>query len=133
MANDNELNEAFINILNNAKDALKEHVENVDNRLIFINFVEYKDRVEISFRDSGGGIPKEYMNRVFEPYFTSKHKSIGTGLGLSLTYKIITERHKGLINVHNHKFEYNGKEYKGSEFIVTLPINTKPREQRHKS
>ena len=117
----NELSEAFINIINNSKDALKTNIKNTDDRFIFIDVKEIEnEKIEISFKDSGGGIPNSIINRVFEPYFTSKHQSIGTGLGLSMASKIIKERHYGLITVNNEEYEYNKKLYKGACFKVIL-------------
>jgi PAS domain S-box-containing protein len=117
----NELSEAFINILNNSKDILKEEISNEEDRLIFIDaYKKNSSQVVITFKDSGGGIPDDIINKVFEPYFTSKHQSRGTGLGLAIVDKIIRERHNGTINVSNEQFEYEGKTYKGACFMVVL-------------
>ncbi|WP_368029147.1 PAS domain S-box protein [Arcobacter sp. s6] len=122
--NKNELSEAFINIINNSKDALKANVKNENERFIFIQARKIENnKVEITFKDNGGGIPNEIINRVFEPYFTSKHKSVGTGLGLSMANKIISERHDGLITVCNEVYEYKGKEYTGACFKVIFEKN----------
>ncbi len=119
----NELSEAFINIINNSKDVLKEKVQNEKERFIFIKAKKNKKgAVEISFKDSGGGIPENIIHRVFEPYFTSKHQSVGTGLGLSMVDKIIRERHKGQINVQNEEFVHDGKKYRGACFTITLKL-----------
>jgi PAS domain S-box-containing protein len=119
----NELSEAFINILNNSKDILKEKVSNEEERFIFINaHKKNPSQVLITFKDSGGGIPNDIINRVFEPYFTSKHQSRGTGLGLAMADKIIRERHQGTICVSNEQFEYNGKTYKGACFSIELQL-----------
>ncbi len=64
--------------------------------------------------------PDSIMPKIFEPYFTTKHQSIGTGIGLSMTHKIITEHHKGRIEVHNEEYEYDGKNYKGAFFEITF-------------
>ena len=117
--------EAFINILNNSKDILKEKISNEEDRLIFIDaYKNNESKVIITFKDSGGGIPDDIINRVFEPYFTSKHQSRGTGLGLAMADKIIRERHEGTISVSNEKFEYEGKTYKGACFMVVLNCDT---------
>jgi PAS domain S-box-containing protein len=117
----NELSEAFINILNNSKDILKEEISNEEDRLIFIDaYKKNSSQVVITFKDSGGGIPDDIINKVFEPYFTSKHQSRGTGLGLAIVDKIIRERHNGTINVSNEQFEYEGKTYKGACFMFVL-------------
>ncbi|APW65423.1 hypothetical protein LPB137_05955 [Poseidonibacter parvus] len=117
----NELSEAFINIINNSKDALKTNIKDTDDRFIFVDVKEIEnDKIEISFKDSGKGIPNSIISRVFEPYFTSKHQSIGTGLGLAIVSKIIKERHSGIITVKNEEYEYNNKLYKGACFKVIL-------------
>jgi PAS domain S-box-containing protein len=119
----NELSEAFINILNNSKDILKEKVSNKVDRFIFIHaYKKNSSEIIITFKDTGGGVPDNIINRVFEPYFTSKHKSIGTGLGLSIADKIIRERHKGTISVKNEIYNYKSKSYKSACFIITLPL-----------
>jgi PAS domain S-box-containing protein len=114
---ENELMQAFINIINNAKDALVEN-ETIEVKYIFIEAKSYDNQCEISIKDNGGGIQPLVMNRIFEPYFTTKHKSQGTGLGLAMTYKIITEVHKGIIIASNETYEYSGKEYTGASFTI---------------
>jgi signal transduction histidine kinase len=96
---ENELIQSFINIINNAKDALKEHVG-----------------------EDGGGIPEDIIPRLYEPYFTTKHQSVGTGLGLSMAYQIIVQRHGGDIKVTNKTFEYNGKLFTGAKFTILLDL-----------
>jgi len=113
---ENELIQAFINIINNAKDAIKEN--NEEDKLIFITTSKKDDSLELTIKDSGGGIPKDIIPRVFEPYFTTKHQSIGTGIGLFMTGKIITERHNATINVENTEYEYANKIHKGAMFTI---------------
>jgi len=117
----NELSEAFINILNNAKDALKEFVENEDDRYIFIE-VKKLDENSLVLRiyDSAGGIDSSIKDRIFEPYFTTKYKSQGTGLGLVMVDKILRERYNFKLDVYNKNFTYNNKEYVGACFEVTI-------------
>jgi PAS domain S-box-containing protein len=121
VASKNELSEAFINILNNAKDALKELVENEEDRYIFIE-VKRIDRNSLVLRiyDSAGGIDSSIKDRIFEPYFTTKYKSQGTGLGLVMVDKILRERHNFKLDVYNKKFTYNNKEYVGACFEVII-------------
>jgi len=119
----NELSEAFINIINNSKDILKEKVKNEEDRLLFISARKNENqKVEIIFKDSGGGIADNIIDRVFEPYFTSKHQSLGTGLGLSMTDKIIRERHHGSITVQNQEYLYKEKKYKGACFTIIFDL-----------
>ncbi|RXJ56214.1 hypothetical protein CRV04_09210 [Candidatus Marinarcus aquaticus] len=119
--NKNELGQAFINILNNAKDQLKEIAQSKQKRYIFVSSKKLdKETIELRIMDNGGGVNAEVINRIFEPYFTTKHQSVGTGLGLSLSDKIIRQRYKGLIQVYNETFEYEGKEYVGACFVIRL-------------
>ena len=116
----NELNQCIINIINNAKDAL----ENIDqnDRYIFISSILNNNKVEIHIQDTAHGISDDVINKIFEPYFTTKHKSQGTGLGLSMTYKLITEHMKGKVFVKNKEFNYENKDYKGANFTIILDI-----------
>ncbi|MBU3015917.1 transporter substrate-binding domain-containing protein [Poseidonibacter lekithochrous] len=112
----NELIQCFINIFNNAKDAL---IEN-DNKLIFLTTLIDKENVIIKIKDNGGGINETILRKIFEPYFTTKHQSKGTGLGLHITYKLIVEGMNGTLKAQNIKYKYNNKNYAGAEFIITL-------------
>jgi signal transduction histidine kinase len=117
---ENELTQCFMNLYNNAKDAL---VENVDvYRYIFIKTKKADDKVIIQVKDNAKGIPEDIMPKIFDPYFTTKHQSKGTGLGLHMTYNLIVNGMDGKIEVENTKYEYEGKEYKGAMFTITLPI-----------
>lgn len=118
---ENELVQCFINITNNAKDALKERVE--ENRFIFISTSKENKNAIIKIKDNGGGIDQEILPKIFEPYFTTKHQSQGTGLGLHMTYNLIVDGMKGTIEANNISYEYENKNYKGTEFIISLPIN----------
>ncbi|MEA2019683.1 MAG: cache domain-containing protein [Campylobacterota bacterium] len=117
----NELTQCLINIFNNAKDVLKELEE--ENRLLFITTSQENDNLIIKFKDSGGGIPDDIISKIFDPYFTTKHKSQGTGLGLNMTYQLITEGMGGKISASTVTYTYNDKSYIGAEFIVTLPLS----------
>ena len=118
---ENELTQCFINIFNNAKDTLKDKSE--DERAIFISTITEDDKAIITIKDNAGGIPQDIMPKIFEPYFTTKHQSQGTGLGLSMSYKLIVDGMNGTIIASNTEFEYNGKTYVGAEFTITLPCN----------
>ena len=122
-ANKNEISEAFINIINNAKDALKSNIKNEEDRLIFIKSnILPQNRVKLEFFDSAGGIDENIINKVFEPYFTTKHQSNGTGLGLAITKKILEEKQNAEIKVFNKNFIHNNKNYKGACFSIILEI-----------
>ena len=117
---ENELIQSFINIINNAKDAIKEHLKNNDEKLIFINTSKEKSSLIITIKDNGGGIPSNVVHRIFEPYFTTKNKSVGTGIGLSMSYKMLVERHNATIDVSNEEYIYNNKNNKGACFKITF-------------
>jgi len=114
----NELVEALINILNNSKDALVERVKDDSDRFIFITTNKDSDSIELKVTDTAGGIDEKIIHRVLEPYFTTKHESIGTGLGLSMVDKIVRERHNGRIDIYNEVFDYKDKTYKGVTFSL---------------
>ena len=87
-----------------------------------LNIYEKNDMVVLIIKDNAGGIEKEIISRIFEPYFTTKHKSQGTGIGLYMSLEIIKKHMFGNILVSNKKYFYNDIEYEGAEFIVELPI-----------
>ena len=116
----NEVIQSFINIINNAKDVI---LEKEKEKLIFLtsNFVD-GDRICIEITDCGGGIPQEIVDKIFEPYFTTKHQAQGTGIGLYMTRQIIVDHNDGQIEVENKKFEYHGHEYFGANFKIYFRV-----------
>ena len=117
--NKNELQQALINIINNAKDVLRENVQEDEDKLLFISTKKIDDdKLQLTIKDSGGGIPEDILERIFVPYFTTKNKLQGTGLGLSMADKILRERHNATISVFNENFTYKGKQYKGASFVI---------------
>ena len=121
LLNQSNLTQVFINILNNAKDAMNEHNVDIDNRYIFINTFIKKKSVIISIKDSAGGIKEDIINNIFEPYFSTKFQTQGTGIGLYIVHEIIIKLN-GIIEVKNSNYKYDSKELRGAEFIITLPI-----------
>jgi len=121
MGNKNEISEAFINLINNSKDVLVSKYKEDEEKIIFIksNIIN-ETSLEIKFYDNGLGIDESIIDKVLEPYFTTKHQSIGTGLGLSMVEKIVREKYHGEVHVENKKFEYNGKEYFGACFTLVF-------------
>jgi ABC-type amino acid transport substrate-binding protein/nitrogen-specific signal transduction histidine kinase len=117
----NELTQCLINIFNNAKDVLLNLEE--EDKLLFISASKNKDSVTIDIRDSGGGIAEDIFLKIFDPYFTTKHKSKGTGLGLHMAYNIIVDGMKGSITASNVIFTHNDKEYLGANFNIIVPNN----------
>ncbi|MGA1933592.1 PAS domain S-box protein [Arcobacter sp. YIC-464] len=115
---ENQLVQAFINIINNSKDALKENIEDEEDKLVFIETKKENNKLVISIKDNAKGIPQDILPRIFEPYFTTKHQSVGTGIGLSLANDILIKHHKARIKVQNEEFEYNGKKQKGAVFKI---------------
>lgn len=117
----NELIQAILNIINNAKDALTEKCDKTE-RFVFIKTYEENGHAIIEIKDNGGGIKQNVMNKIFEPYYTTKHQSIGTGLGLYMTHQIIVNNSKGKLNVNNIQYKHENKRYKGVVFQIILPI-----------
>jgi len=108
IGNEGQLHQVLLNVLTNAVHAISEYglikirTNNDDNNLI------------ISVKDNGSGISEENLSKVFDPFFTTKDPGRGTGLGMSISLKIIKE--------HNGKIEFKSKVNKGTEVIITLPI-----------
>jgi len=114
----NQLLQVYINLFHNSKDAFSKES---NNRLITIDVYSKNNMMIISYKDNAGGIPEDILHKIFEPYFTTKHKSQGTGLGLHMTYKIIKNL-QGSIESYNTDFVYNKQNYKGANFIIKVPI-----------
>ncbi|MGB1226581.1 MAG: PAS domain-containing protein [Poseidonibacter sp.] len=117
-AYENELLQCLLNILNNAFDALSQN--NLDKKCIIIDVYTEKNNCIISIKDNALGIKEKNLLKIFEPYFTTKHKSVGTGIGLYMTHEIITKHLLGNIEVSNTNFIYLGKNVKGACFKITL-------------
>ena len=108
-----QMKQAFINIILNAVDAMSQ------GGSIAIGIEELKNQsgdsaLEVRFTDSGCGIPEENLHKVFDPFFSTKQKQGGTGLGLSVT--------KGIIEGHNGTIEIESKPGHGTTVKVMLPI-----------
>ena len=115
---ENQLTQCLINLFNNAKDALIEN--KIENRLIFITAKKIDETITISIKDNANGIDNNIKNKIFEPYFTTKHQSQGTGLGLHMTHRLIVEGMNGDIEVKNETYTYNQQTYTGACFKITL-------------
>jgi signal transduction histidine kinase len=113
-----DIGRVMLNLLNNAFHAVndKKKIAGTDYKPMVV--VETKKSnngyVEIKVIDNGKGIPQKIINKIFQPFFTTKPTGEGTGLGLSLAYDIITKQHNGTINVET-------KEGEGTTFIIHLP------------
>jgi len=118
--NKHELMQVIMNIINNAIDILK--TKDIDsNRFIFVNTQRLENSAIIQIRDNAGGIPNNVINRIFEPYFTTKHQSQGTGLGLYMAHNIINSM-QGEIFVTNINYEFESSSYTGALFTIELPL-----------
>jgi signal transduction histidine kinase len=108
----NELIQVIINIINNAKDALKE--KNIENKMISIFIKEDQDNAYISILDNANGIKENIIDKIFDPYFTTKFAHQGTGIGLYMSKMIIEKNLGGSLSVNNEK--------NGACFKITLPL-----------
>ncbi|HYJ64234.1 MAG TPA: ATP-binding protein, partial [Parafilimonas sp.] len=107
----------LLNLFNNAFYAVNEKKKLLANSYHPIAEVKTRrinDKVEIIVSDNGNGIPQNIIDKIFQPFFTTKPTGEGTGLGLSLSYDIITKEHNGTIKVES-------KEGEGTSFIINLP------------
>jgi two-component system NtrC family sensor kinase len=113
-----QLNQVFMNILSNAIDALEEAFEKDSSFSPCIQiWTEYtsQNRIKIRIIDNGLGIPTAVQQQIFDPFFTTKPVGKGTGLGMSISYQIITERHKGSLTCHSQPGQ-------GTEFAIEIPV-----------
>ncbi|WP_417326240.1 sensor histidine kinase [Halarcobacter sp.] len=115
----NELSQVFLNILNNAKDVLKE--KKFEKRHVYIKAYSTKINNVIEIFDSAGGIPAHAKDKVFDPYFTTKHKSQGTGIGLYMSKDIIEKHMNGSLTAINSDFFIEQYHYFGACFKIELP------------
>ena len=120
---ENELIQVIINLLNNSRDELIKKDTSFE-KFIFITVISTKEKISIEVRDNAGGVPEEIINRVFEPYFTTKNQSKGTGIGLYMSREIICKSMNGEISVKNDTFTYNGKTYTGALFKILLQVDS---------
>jgi CheY-like chemotaxis protein len=118
--NRNKFIEILLAITSNSIE-LFEDME-LDNKSIFVNVKKDRNNCKLYIYDNGNGMPALLINRVFEPYFTTKHKSQGKGLGLYLVKKSIEELFKGSISVSNIEFMNNQKREKGACFEISIPF-----------
>ncbi len=112
-----ELIQVLINILNNAKDAL---LGIDDERLIFIDITKDNGKAIIKIRDNAGGIEPSIIEKVFEPYFTTKHQHQGTGIGLYMCQEIINKHMDGYIDISNTEFNHMDRNYKGTLVLIVI-------------
>jgi signal transduction histidine kinase len=119
----NELSHVLLNIISNSKDALASKKEN-EEKLIYIVIKKVDNNAQIVMLDNGGGIPQKVLPKVFEPYYTTKYKSAGTGVGLYMSKQIIEKHMLGNITCKNVKHKLGTDElYDCAKFIINIPIN----------
>ncbi len=110
-----DLKQVLMNLLNNAKDAMKSN--NVARGVIrFDVLITKNNEISINFSDNAGGINNEHIDKIFEPYYTTKYKSQGTGIGLYMSKRIVEERLGGVITAYNTDI--------GANFNILIPIKT---------
>ena len=111
-----DIGRVILNLINNSFYAVNQQREmNNEQRdpLVIVSTKNLEDKIEIRVTDNGNGIPQNIVDKIFQPFFTTKPTGQGTGLGLSLSYDIVTKGHGGSIEVKTTE--------NGTEFIVKLP------------
>lgn len=111
-----ELNQVFLNMIVNAAHAIVEKRAGNGNAkgYIRISTSSCDNFIEIRVSDDGIGIPQGLEEKIFEPFFTTKDVGKGTGQGLAITYRLITEKYGGTIH-------FKSQEHRGTSFFITLP------------
>ncbi len=113
-----DLSRALLNLFNNAFYAVNEKRKTAGEDykpMVLVQTKKLNDTIEIRVEDNGSGIPSNIIDKIFQPFFTTKPTGQGTGLGLSLAYDIITKQHNGTIKAES-------KEGEGSAFVIQLPV-----------
>lgn len=113
-----DLGRVILNLLTNAFYAVNEKKQQNQSGYeptVSVSTKNIGNKIEIRVQDNGSGIPKKVIDKIFQPFFTTKPTGQGTGLGLSLSYDIITQGHGGELKVETAEGE-------GTEFIITLPV-----------
>ena len=109
--NQNEFKQVIINILNNAQEAIKGN--NIKEGRVQIDLHSDDTFVILTIKDNGGGIDSDIINKIFDPYFTTKHQTQGTGLGLYMSKQIIETSMHGVLEAFNHE--------DGALFSIKMP------------
>ena len=112
-----DIGRVLLNLYNNAFYAVNEkkklNIENYEST-VSVSTKKINDKIEIRVKDNGNGIPQKVVNKIFQPFFTTKPTGVGTGLGLSLSYDIV--------KAHGGEIKAETKQGEGSEFIIQLPV-----------
>lgn len=113
---DNLLSQVIMNILSNAKDAF--NGKNIEDKRVYVSLKKDDKNITIIISDNAGGISQEIKDKIFDPYFTTKHQSVGTGLGLYMSTQIIKSHFDGEILVENVSTQYGN----GASFKIVFPL-----------
>jgi len=111
-----DIGRVVLNLINNAfyaVDEKKKHIQNGYEPTVSVSTKKNNGKVEISVKDNGNGIPQKVLDKIFQPFFTTKPTGQGTGLGLSLSFDIV--------KAHGGEIKVNTKDNEGTEFTITLP------------
>ena len=111
------MSRVFLNLINNAcyaTDEKKRSSAEEFSPIVRVSTKNLDGAVEVRVRDNGRGIPAESLDKVFQPFFTTKPAGEGTGLGLSITYDVVVGTHQGEMRVESEEGEF-------AEFIITIP------------
>ena len=115
IGSESKLTQVIINLLNNSRDAI---LDKKIQGVVVVSIEDTENSIIISVQDNAGGIKEDVLPKIFEPYFTTKHKSQGTGLGLYMSKQII-EKHLGsVIWAENRHFEYEDDKFFGACFKI---------------
>jgi signal transduction histidine kinase/sensor domain CHASE-containing protein len=119
-----DINQVILNIITNGAHAISQKIDKLDNKkgVIRIQTCQFENWVDIKIEDNGIGIPEENRTRLYDPFFTTKEVGKGSGQGLSLSYAIIVEKHKG-------KIFYKTELGKGTIFTIRLPLEVRGRKE----
>jgi two-component system, NtrC family, sensor kinase len=109
-----QLNQVFMNILANAMDALEEDKSNPAGKITITTAIAAEESIAIVIHDNGPGIPAGIQSKIFDPFFTTKPVGKGTGMGMSISYQIITENHGGTLTLKSTPET-------GTTFIIIIP------------
>ncbi|MEJ2041253.1 MAG: ATP-binding protein, partial [Desulfosarcinaceae bacterium] len=110
-----EIEQVVLNLLRNAAQAMVEHGACRESPAITLRLYKNDKMAVIEVQDNGPGLSEQAMKRVFEPFYTTKDVGVGTGLGLSVSYFIVTNNHNGTMEVRSEPG-------RGANFIVCLPL-----------
>ena len=116
---DREFSQVLINIINNAKDAIIS--QKLDEKIIKLDISSDENNIEIKIHDNAGGIPTDIIDRIFDDHFTTKEDNGGTGIGLTMSKKIIEKHFKGSLLASNTQFILNETSYYGACFAIVIP------------